>query len=103
MSETEDTRHPETGELYPPKHPAHLFTTEEVEDILRFAHEHSIYGANEARLIAFIRDVRAAHLRRAIAKGKPASWSMTENHAQGIEPEAIAESPPPESSDEISS
>lgn len=70
-----NTRHPDTGELYPPHHPAHLFTTEEVEDILRFAEQHSLDGINEAKLLAFIRDVRAAHLRRARSKGEPAPWS----------------------------
>lgn len=67
-----NTRHPNTGELYPPEHPAHFFTTEEIEDILRFATQHDIQGINEAKLLAFIRDVRAAHLRRARNQEEPA-------------------------------
>lgn len=68
---TSGTRHPDTGELYPPHHPAHAFTTEEVEDILRFAEQHGLSVVDEARLLAFIRDVRAAHLRKARSQGKP--------------------------------
>jgi len=64
------------GNLFPENHIAHTFTTEEVEDILRFADEHGIHGANEAKLIAFIRDVRAAHLRRARSKGVPQAWLL---------------------------
>jgi hypothetical protein len=64
------------GNLFPVKHLAHTFTTEEVEDILRFADEHGIHGANEAKLIAFVRDVRAAHLRRARSKGVPQAWPI---------------------------
>jgi len=67
------------GNLFPENHIAHTFTTEEVEDILRFADEHGIHGANEAKLIAFIRDVRAAHLRRAISKGVPQAWPIQQS------------------------
>lgn len=60
--------------LFPTHHPAHAFTTEEIEDVLRFADQHGIHGANEAKLLAFVRDVRAAHLRRASSKGLPQAW-----------------------------
>ncbi len=71
-SETSGTRNPHTGEWYPPHHPAHAFTTEEVEDILRFAEQHGLSVADEAKLLAFIRDVRAAHWRKARLQGEAA-------------------------------
>lgn len=76
--ETSGTRHPNTGELYPPDHPAHEFTTEEVEDILRFAEQHGLSVADEARLLTFIRDVRAAHLRKATSKREAVPWPQPE-------------------------
>ena len=68
MSETSGTQHPDTGDLYPQNRPAHLFTDDEVAEILHFAKEHGIHGVAEAKLIAYIRDVRAAHLKRAKAQ-----------------------------------
>lgn len=73
MSETSGTRHSDTGGLYPPNHRDHLFTDDEVADILRFAQEHGIHGVAEGKLIAYIRDVRAAHLKRAEATEAPHS------------------------------
>ena len=67
------------GNLFPENHIAHTFTTEEVEDILRFADEHGIHGANEAKLIAFVRDVRAAHPERARSKGVPQAWPIQQS------------------------
>jgi len=73
MSETSGTQQPDTGDLYPQNRPAHLFTDDEVAEILHFAKEHGIHGVAEAKLIAFIRDVRAAQLKRAQAKEAPHS------------------------------
>lgn len=75
MTETsgqDNTTHPDTDDLYPPHHSGHLFTNEEIQDILRFAQQHDLQGVNKAKLLAFMRNVRAAHLRRARSKGKPA-------------------------------
>ncbi|HEY9607204.1 MAG TPA: hypothetical protein V6C85_36690 [Allocoleopsis sp.] len=73
MSETSGTQHPDTGDLYPQNHPDHLFTNDEIAEILRFAKEHGIHGVAEGKLIAYIRDVRAAHLKRAKAQETPHS------------------------------
>lgn len=58
-------------DLFPQHHHRGEFTEEELEDILRFADEHGLHGVKEAQLIAFVRDVRAAHTSRRKSKGEP--------------------------------
>jgi len=74
MNQTQNT---DDNNLFPVHHQRDVagFTPEEVEDILHFADTHGIHGANEARLIAFIRDVREAHNRKAQSKGESKPWS----------------------------
>ncbi|HEY9832432.1 MAG TPA: hypothetical protein V6D26_17730 [Stenomitos sp.] len=73
MNQTQDS---DEDNLFPVHHhSAHAeFTSEEIEDILHFADTHGIHGVNEARLIAFVRDVREAHRRRTQSKREPTSW-----------------------------
>lgn len=72
MNQTKDS---DEDNLFPiHHHSAHPeFTPEEIEEILHFADTHGIHGVNEARLIAFVRDVREAHLRKTRRKGEPKS------------------------------
>jgi hypothetical protein len=72
MNQTKDS---DEDNLFPVHHHgAHAeFTPEEIEEILHFADTHGIHGVNEARLIAFVRDVREAHLRKTRSKGEPKS------------------------------
>ncbi len=65
MIEANDT----DDSLFPHQHHHRQeFTEEEIEDILRFADEHGIHGVIEAKLIAFVTDVRAAHASRSQGK-----------------------------------
>lgn len=50
------------------------FTEEEIQDILRFAEDYSLNVTNTAELMAFVREVRAAHNKRAQNKGRPTPW-----------------------------
>lgn len=75
--------------LFPVHHRQHHteFTQDEIEDILRFADVHDLNAVDRARLIEFVKDVRAAHSSRAVGKKGSTPWSSQKQSNSTIESE----------------
>jgi hypothetical protein len=73
MTEAQKT---DDDNLFPVHHRQHHteFTQKEIDDILRFADVHDLNALDKAKLIKFVRDVRAAHRSRAVGKKDATGW-----------------------------
>lgn len=79
--------------LFPVHHRQHHteFTQKEIEDILRFADVHDLNAVDKAKLIQFVRDVRAAHRSRAVGKKDSTGWSSIKQSDSFMENKEEAE------------
>ncbi|HEY9606865.1 MAG TPA: hypothetical protein V6C85_34975 [Allocoleopsis sp.] len=77
--------------LFPIHHRQHHteFTQKEIEDIVRFADVHDLNAVDKAKLIQFVRDVRAAHRSRAIGKKDSAVWPSLKQSDSTLESEDV--------------
>lgn len=78
--------------LFPVHHHQHHteFTQNEIEDILRFADVHDLNAVDKAKLIKFVRDVRAAHRSRAVGTNDSAVWPSLKQFDSTLESEEEA-------------
>lgn len=87
---TED-RKTNDDNLFPVHHRQHQteFTQKEIEDIVRFADVHDLNAVDKAKLIKFVRDVRAAHRSRAVEKNDSTGWPSLKQSDSTMESEDV--------------